>query len=346
MNIKDILQQGVENKDFPGGQFCYIKNDQILCDTVGFKQIEPVIIQNTGDEIYDVASLSKVLSTTILAHKLIEDGVWTLDTLLKDILKRFNHDGITIKDLLIHSSGLKADVQRANKLTSRKELIEKLYQESPYYDKGSMVVYSDIGYLLLGLAIEQTLEMPLDEAAYKYIFMPLGMHDTSYHPDKTRTAPTEFRDDTVYKGLLNGVVHDEKSFAMNGIAGHAGLFSTAKDIAIFIKAILDDKFVLKRETVLKMSILEIEQKDQYGNLKARSLGYEKPSQDYVLYPYQDEVIMHTGFTGCNMMINLKRKTGFVLLTNAVHPKRELNHIFAYRNQIYQEIIKEWEKKNA
>lgn len=346
MNIKDILQQGVENKDFPGGQFCYIKNDQILCDTVGFKQIEPVIIQNTGDEIYDVASLSKVLSTTILAHKLIEDGVWTLDTLLKDILKRFNHDGITIKDLLIHSSGLKADIQRANKLTSRKELIEKLYQESPYYDKGSMVVYSDIGYLLLGLAIEQTLEMPLDEAAYKCIFMPLGMHDTSYHPDKTRTAPTEFRDDTVYKGLLNGVVHDEKSFAMNGIAGHAGLFSTAKDIAIFIKAILDDTFVLKRATVLKMSMLEIEQKDQYGNLKARSLGYEKPSQDHVLYPYQDEVIMHTGFTGCNMMINLKRKTGFVLLTNAVHPKRDMNHIFAYRNQIYQEIIKEWEKKNA
>ncbi len=346
MNIKDILQQGVENKNFPGGQFCYIKDDQILCDTVGFKQIEPDLITNTGDEIYDVASLSKVISTTILAHKLIEDGVWTLDTLLKDILKRFSHDGITIKDLLIHSSGLKADVQRANKLTSRKELIDKLYQESPYYEKGSMVVYSDIGYLLLGLAIEQTLEMPLDEAAYKYIFMPLGMHDTSYHTDKTRTAPTEFRDDTVFKGLLSGLVHDEKSFAMKGIAGHAGLFSTAKDICIFIKAILDDAFVLKRETVLKMSSVEIERKDQYGNLKARSLGYEKPSQDHVLYPYQDEVIMHTGFTGCNMMINLKRKTGFVLLTNAVHPKRELNHIFSYRNQIYEEIIKEWEKKNA
>jgi CubicO group peptidase (beta-lactamase class C family) len=346
MNIKDILQQGVENKDFPGGQFCYIKDDQILCDTVGFKQIEPDLITNTGDEIYDVASLSKVISTTILAHKLIEDGVWTLDTLLKDILKRFNHHGITIKDLLIHSSGLKADVQRANKLNSKTELIDKLYQEKPYYDKGSMIVYSDIGYLLLGLAIEQTLEMPLDEAAYKYIFMPLGMQDTGYHPDIKRTAPTEFRKDEVYQGLLCGLVHDEKSFAMKGIAGHAGLFSTAKDIAIFIKAILDDTFVLKRETVLKMSTLEIEQNDQYGNLKARSLGYEKPSQDHVLYPYQDEVIMHTGFTGCNMMINLKRKTGFVLLTNAVHPKRELNHIFSYRNQIDQEIIKEWEKKNA
>ncbi|PKK87734.1 MAG: hypothetical protein CVV63_00105 [Tenericutes bacterium HGW-Tenericutes-8] len=346
MNIKDILQQGVENKDFPGGQFCYIKDDQILCDTVGFKQLEPIKIPNTGNEIYDVASLSKVLSTTILAHKLLEDGIWTLETKLSDVLNRFEHASITIKDLLIHSSGLKADIVRANKLSSKKALIDKLYAERPYYEKGSMIVYSDVGYLLLGLAIEQTLEMPLDEAAYQHIFLPLGMEDTSYHPDQTRTAPTEFRFDEVHQGLLNGMVHDEKSYAMKGIAGHAGLFSTAKDISIFIQAILDDRFVLKRETVLKMFHVEIEENDQFGNPKARSLGYEKPSKDHILYPYQDEIIMHTGFTGCHMMINLKRNTGFVLLTNAVHPKRELNHIFSYRNQIYQEITKEWEKKNA
>lgn len=346
MNIKDILQQGVENKDFPGGQFCFIKDGQILCDTVGFKQLEPIKIPNTGNEIYDVASLSKVLSTTILAHKLLEDGLWTLETKLKDVLSRFEHESITIKDLLIHSSGLKADIARANKLASKKQLIDKLYTESPYYEKGSMIVYSDIGFLLLGLAIEQTLEMPLDEAAYKYIFLPLGMNDTSYHPDTTRTAPTEFRSDEVFHGLLNGIVHDEKSYAMNGIAGHAGLFSTAKDISIFIKAILDNRFVLKRETILKMFEVEIEANDQFGKSKARALGYEKPSKDHVLYRYQDEVIIHTGFTGCNMIINLNRQTGFVLLTNAVHPRRELNHIFSYRNQIYEEIIKEWEKKNA
>lgn len=341
--IKTLLEKGVKEQHFPGGQFCVIRNGQIECDYVGYRSLYPKRLLNQGSEVYDIASLSKVISTNTLIFKLIETGRLSLETPVQSILKTFKFSEITIYDLLTHTSGLPADIRRANTLRHKEDVLEKVFQSDVLYPRGTQVVYSDIGFILLGLIIETLYDKPLDEVARKEIFDPLYMLDTSYRPDPSRCAPTELREDTVFNGYLQGQVHDEKSFAMNGLAGHAGLFSTAKDVAKFILAMFNQTHVLSNPTIERLNQTQVELTDLSNNPKARALGFEKPNQNHVLYPFKDELIMHTGFTGCNLMINLKRQEGFVLLTNAVHPKRDNNHIFGYRDEIYRLFIEQWEE---
>lgn len=323
--IKTLLEDGVKEKAYPGGQFCLVTKTEIKCEYFGYKSYEP-LTKCDGSEVYDVASLTKVISTTTLIMKLIEDGLLSLETKASSILPRLRHDDISIYDLLIHSSGLPSDIPRSNQIKSKEELLDLLYAFDPIYEKYEKVVYSDAGYILLGLIVEKLYGMPIDEAAEKVIFNKLEMTDSNYKPDISRAAPTEKREDRIYEGLLTGKVHDEKSFIMGGLAGHAGLFSTAKDIAKFIQSILNKDFVLENKTLDEIFKSRIIKEGRWG-LANRSLGWDKPTDDY------DKVIMHTGFTGCNMWIDLNIDKGFVLLTNGVHPKRENNNVFPYRNQI-------------
>lgn len=323
--IKSLLLAGVLEKAFPGGQFCVVTKDEIKCEYFGYKSFVPLVKAN-GTEVYDVASLTKVISTTTLILHVIEKGKLSLTTKVKEILPRFKHQDITIYDLLIHSSGLPADFPKSNKLKNKEELLNKLYEFDCSYQKGEKVVYSDIGFILLGLIVEEIYKKPIDVIAKEVIFDKLKMSDSTYKPDITKAAPTEKREDDVYNGFLIGKVHDEKAFAMDGLAGHAGLFSTARDIGKFIQSILKEEFVLEDKTVKEMFTSRIIKEGRWG-LTNRSLGWEKPVND------QNKVIMHTGFTGCNMWIDLNINTGFVLLTNGVHPKRENNNVFPYRKQI-------------
>ena len=341
-DIKKILEKGVKTH-FPGGQFCVIQNGTINCDYVGYKALYPDPLLNEGQEIYDVASLTKVISTNTLIFRLIESGQLSRETKIKTILERYPFEETTIHDLLTHSSGLPADIRRANTLKNKEEVLDKVFQSELIYQKGTHVVYSDIGFILLGLIIETIYQKPLDVVAQEVIFGPLNMHQTSYRPNPDDCAPTEYRDDTVFKGYLQGKVHDEKSFAMGGLAGHAGLFSTAYDLSKFILAMFKGQHVLSNTTITSLNETQMDSTDLFDNPKSRAMGFEKPSSNHVLKDYKNEIIMHTGFTGCNIMINLKRQIGFVLLTNAVHPNRELNHIFGYRDTIYRLFIKQWEE---
>lgn len=339
--IKEILDRGVSNNAFPGGQYGIYCDGKITVGHFGYKEIIDQKILTNGDEVYDIASLSKVISTTIIIFKLIEQEKLRLDSKIDDFLEVAFHD-ITVYDLLTHTSGLDADIKRANDLMSKEELLHKIYQSVPHEEKAKKIIYSDIGFIILGLLIEKITDKPLDVVADELIFKPLGMTNTSYHPSVGKAVPTEVRKSAIYSGLLRGKVHDEKSFIMNGISGHAGVFSTAYDISLFMKALVEGHFVLKQETVDLMSKSQFQMKNQFGILKNRALGYEKPTNESILIDYQDEIITHTGFTGCHVIINQKKKFGFVLLTNAVHPKRELNQIFSYRDEIAKVILNEWE----
>jgi CubicO group peptidase (beta-lactamase class C family) len=340
--IKEILLRGVLNKAFPGGQYGILENGVITTGHFGYKEILDEQIETTGSEVYDIASLSKVVSTTILIFKLIETGKLKLDTQIHDYLP-VAFKGITVYDLLTHTSGLDADIKKANLLESREELLEKLFQSQPDQSKKGTIVYSDIGFMLLGLLIEKISGKTLDVYAKEVIFNPLNMRNTSYHPNIHDAAPTEYRTSPVFTGLLRGKVHDEKSFALNGVSGHAGVFSTAYDLSLFMKALVEDRFVLNKETVELMSLSQIEGLNQFGVLKHRALGYEKPTKESVFKAYRMAMITHTGFTGCHLIINKEKKFGFVLLTNAVHPKRENNQIFSYRDEISNVILEKWEE---
>ncbi len=333
-DIKTYLKKGIDDDRFPGAHYAYVTKELLKTDFVGYKQIYPAKEVLSGDEIYDVASLTKVISTTTLILKLVELKKITLDTKICDLLKRYKHPNTTIKDLLTHQSGLPADVIRVRTIKDATSLMDSIYSMDLIYEPHSKVVYSDVGFILLGKIIEMLYEMPIDQAAHQYIFLPLGMLDTSYKPDLDRVAPTEDHNDGFSIGLLKGQVHDEKSYLLNGLAGHAGLFSTVYDIGLFIQSILKGQFVLN-QTLTDLLFEGVITDDSLGNKVTRTLGYLKPYPDSFAGKDVnfDETIGHTGFTGCHMFIDKKAGIGFVLLSNAVHPRRNLNRLIGLRHEL-------------
>lgn len=340
--ISNLLKHGVNEHHFPGASYTIVYADgTTYSDFVGYKQILPCKILNQGNEIYDCASLTKVISTTTMIMKLIEEDKLSLTTKVHNILPIFKHENITVYDLLTHSSGLPADIRRARLLRNKEDVLNRIFEFDLIYKTGEKIIYSDVGYIILGLMIEKITFKELNEYAEEVIFNPLKMNDTSFTPNKERCAPTEHRVDDVFQGLLKGIVHDEKSFAMNGLSGHAGMFSTSEDISKFILSFLrNDELILKKETVDSLFLEREKYITESGNTVIRSLGWDKPTKgstsgDNTTFK---NTILHTGFTGCNMWIDKKQGIGFVLLSNAVHPEREKNGIRKYRNRIGNIII--------
>lgn len=334
--IDDILLKAIEEGSLPGASYAIVNESGFIdSNTLGFFRLYPEKEKNRKDVIYDVASLTKVISTTTMIMKLIEENKLSLQTRVMDVLERFKHEEITVYHLLTHTSGLPADIRRAHTLKSRDEVLDKAYEAQLINAVGSSIVYSDIGFILLGQMIEKMTRKRLSDYAHEVIFKPLGMIDTSYHPDPNRCAPTELRSDLVYQGYLQGLVHDEKSFAMGGEAGHAGLFTTTHDVGLFMKAILNNTFVLKKETLDELfKVREIRTLDD-GSKLARALGWDKPTgrSSAGAHVEFDQTIIHTGFTGCNMFIDRIHRIGFVMLSNDVHPTRETKGILKLRHEI-------------
>ncbi len=345
--VSDLLRKGVVSGDFPGAAYAIIyQNGVVDIDFVGYRQLEPERVENDGSEIYDCASLTKVVSTTTMIFHLIESGELSLTTKVSDVLTTFPYSDIQVQDLLTHSSGLPADIRRASTLQNKEEVMQKCFSSPRIYEKGTKVVYSDIGYLLLGWMIEVITNQSLADYAKEVVFDPLGMSHTGYHPNPSRCAPTEFRNDAVYQGLLKGKVHDEKAFACEGEAGHAGMFSTVGDLAKFIYSLLtNDGVILQSSTVNELFPARIIDHSNETQL-IRSYGWEKPTKGGTSGQYTsfEDTILHTGFTGCNIWIDRSKGIGFVMLSNAVHPKRENNNIRGYRSQIADLILSDRGKK--
>lgn len=340
--LREFLQEQVAANSFPGAGYALVNESGIIFeDFVGFKATYPEKLVNEGNEIYDIASLTKVVSTTSLIMKLIEDKKLKLNDYVYRYLPRFLHKEITIYHLLTHTSGLPADIPRANTLQSADQVKNIIYTMALIHLVGEKIVYSDIGFIMLGWVIEEVTHRKLDQYAKETLFDPLGMFDTGYHPDPRRCAPTEYRDDSVYRGVLQGMVHDEKAFALGGVSGHAGLFSTPHDLCLFMIAFLrQNPLLFEPETIDALFLAREERIDPTGSKNIRALGWAKPTKGGTAGDHYDfeNTILHTGFTGCNLFIDRKRSIGFVLLGNGVHPKREKNGIPAIRNQIGNMIL--------
>ena len=261
---------------------------------------------------------------------------------MKTYLKEFKYSDITIFDLLTHTSGLNADLGD-KKIIPKAELIKQVFLQEKIFQTGSKVLYSDIGYILLGLIIEKIYNKPLDIVAKKEIFEPLNMLDTTYNPvDKLRCVPTEV---TAERGIVLGIVHDEKACSLNGVAGHAGVFTTVSDLMNFVKMILNkgvfnNKRILAEESInLLLSPLVKDDKNRVrsfswfvGENKLVNLGNSK-------------TISFSGFTGPSISIDLENNIGIILLTNRVHPTRENEDFIKERANISKEIYKILNIKN-
>jgi CubicO group peptidase (beta-lactamase class C family) len=294
----------------------------------GFTDYRPGAAQTDSRTIYDVASLTKVVVTTTAAMMLEEQGRLRLDDLVATHLPQFA-DGeaakasITIRMLLTHRAGLEAYAPLHRELRGREQYLRAITERPLKAVPGTETIYSDWDMFLLQLVIERITGQPLDVFASERIFQPLGLRETMFRPDTTnaalrqRIAPTAV--DTLRGGLLWGVVHDPNAWAMGGVSGHAGLFSSARDLAAFAQMLLnggtyDGVRLLRPATISRWTA------PQTGG-SSRALGWDTPATESSAGDYfSPRSFGHTGFTGPMMWIDPERGLFVVLTTNRVNSR--------------------------
>jgi CubicO group peptidase (beta-lactamase class C family) len=298
------------------------------------------------DTIFDMASISK-LFTSIVTLQLLERHLIDLTTPVAHYLPEFGVNGkdtITVKQLLTHTSGLKPDPVPSlwagyPDIPSRRAAI---MTETPVNPPGTAYVYSDINMIVLQLLVERLTGKGLDELVRRGITDPLGMVDTGYNPPASklnRIAATEFEANPP-RGMVRGSVHDENAWALGGVAGHAGIFSTARDLAILAQAILNGGSyaghrILRPETVDAMLTNE----NQAFPGHDHGLGFELNQRFYMGGLSSPRTAGHTGFTGTTLVIDPLSRSIAILLTNRVHPSRNWGSINLAREAVATGLAK-------
>ena len=310
-------------KRLPGGVLWLERQDVSFHRAYGMASTRPVSTVAQGDTIYDAASLTKVVATTPAVLLLHERGKLNVQDPVRVHLPEFTGQGreaITIRQLLTHTSGLRPDIS-VNGWSGHQECIAKCMAELPRAAPDERFIYSDINFQLLDEVVRRVSKKRLDVFCAEEIFGPLKMHDTGYNPPaakRTRIAPTTVTDG---KALL-GVVHDPRARKTSGVAGHAGLFTTAPDLARYARMLLqagelDGVRLFKPETVQLMTSVQTP-----SSLPARrglgwdiDTGYSSPRG----HKFPLGSFGHTGFTGPSLWIDPYSKTFVVFLCNRVHP---------------------------
>jgi uncharacterized protein YbbC (DUF1343 family)/CubicO group peptidase (beta-lactamase class C family) len=274
----------------------------------------------TADTIFDIASLTKVVATTTAIMQLIEQGKLGLDDPVANYWRDFGKNGkssITVRQLLTHYSGLRADLDLKTNWSGYKKALSLIASEKPISPPGTGYLYSDINFEILGELVRRVSAEPLDAYCARHIFQPSRMKDTGFTPsDMERVAPTEY----ISGKLRHGEVHDPTAYRMGGIAGHAGLFSTADDLAIFARFLLNGESraaILSRATVEKMSLPQ----SPFKGEKLRGLGWDVApplalNRD-ALPPVGS--YGHTGYTGTMLWIDPVSQLYVIVLTNRLYP---------------------------
>jgi beta-glucosidase-like glycosyl hydrolase/CubicO group peptidase (beta-lactamase class C family) len=295
------------------------------------------------DTLYDLASLTKVLATTAVAMILVDKGELDLDRPVSAYLPLFRggaRDGVTVRQLLSHSSGLDWWAPLYETLRGSRAYVEAIERMELVYKPGSRSLYSDLGVILLGEILERVTGETLDRFVQRKVFDPVGMSETGYLPEKQlwpRIAPTE---EDAWRGrLLRGEVHDENAYAMGGVAPHAGLFGTAVDVARFAQMMLnggvyDHKRIVRQATVQEFTRLA----GVPGS--TRALGWDTPSarSSSAGELFSRSSYGHTGFTGTSLWIDPERELFLVILTNRVHPTRASHGIADARAAIANAVV--------
>lgn len=279
------------------------------------------------DTIVDLASLTKVFTATAVMQQ-VEAGRVDLDAPVARYIPEFAQHGkgdIVVRQLLTHTSGLPAWLALYQNWDTPEERTEAVYAAEPEAPPGSEYIYSDLGYITLGKLVEEVTGKRLDEVVEGAIAAPLGMDDTMFTPPESlrpRVAATEYQPWTG-RGMVRGSVHDENAWSLGGVAGHAGLFSTARDLAVFAQTLLnggvyDGVRILEQDTVRAML------RDWNAELpgRAHGLGFDLGQRWFMDALTSPVTFGHTGFTGTSLVVDPLSGSFAVLLSNRVHPTRD------------------------
>jgi uncharacterized protein YbbC (DUF1343 family)/CubicO group peptidase (beta-lactamase class C family) len=293
----------------------------------------------TVDTIFDLASLTKCVATATSVMKLIEDGRVRLNDPVSAYLPDFAQNGkadITVRELLTHYSGLPPDLDLKAPWQGRESAYHMAMQVKPQYPPGSRFLYSDINFETLGFIVEKVTGTPLNDFASTNIYAPLGMKDTRFLPPSewtARIAPTQYDENGK---MLRGTVHDPTARRMGGVAGHAGLFSTADDLSKFAEDMLSGHKVLSATATEKMSTPQ--QPANAASLRGLGWDIDSPfaSNRGELLPVGS--FGHTGFTGTSLWIDPITNTYIILLTNAVHPNGGKGATVSLRSRVATAVV--------
>ncbi len=325
--IDEIVEEGLGDKKMPGAVVLVgFKGQVIYRKAFGQRQLEPTPEPMTLDTVFDLASLTKPIATATSIMQLVEAGKIGLDDPVAKHLPAFASHGkeaITVRHLLTHQGGLIADNSMTDFADGRVKSMENLLNLQPLAAPTERFIYSDVGFMVLGELVATVSGQSLNEYTRTHLFEPLGMHETMYRPTTippVRFAPTEQRDGH----WMRGEVHDPRAFALDGVAGHAGLFSTADDLARYAQAMLSggllgEARILQPETV---QLMTSSQPIPGGGV--RGLGWDKrtgysSNRGDLMSP---SACGHGGFTGTALWFDPQQKLFVIFLSNRVHPQGE------------------------
>ncbi len=320
----ELLKASMERHDFPGAAYAIGCKDKLLAKGYfGKRQEQPEVLALQEDTLFDMASLSKILGTTMVALRFIEQGKLGLyDEVGMFFDNAYDKAGITIKQLMTHCAGLHPALHLWE-LTETPDQVADAILKSPFeYQTGSKVAYSCMGFILLAKILEKIGGAPLDVLAQQEVFGPLGMKTACYNPKTENVVTTELS--KWHGGWVKGHVHDENAWYQGGVSGNAGVFASIDDM-VRIATMLACDGKIDGETYLSKRMLDLATKNYTPGMgEARGLGFQLKDNCYSAGGdiISDGSFGHTGFTGTAMYIDKETGLYIVLLTNAVHYGRE------------------------
>jgi beta-N-acetylhexosaminidase len=329
LEIDMIMQKAIDDSVFPGGVVGVMKNG-VMAWSEGYGYHDYTKTRATeANDIYDVASLTKPVVTTTAIMKLYSEGrLDVTDPVHKYIDEYSNGEkrDITIEHLLLHTSGLPAFREYVNELKTRDEIVNAVRNEPLIHAPGEEYVYSDLGFILLGEIVEEISGVRIDSYIRSQLFYPMGMSSSHFNPKRVgrwisnRIPPTEV--DTTYRHMtVRAEAHDERAWYMDGVAGHAGLFSSARDLGIYAYMLLNGGHYGGRD-YLTPETVELFTSRQ-SPINQRGYGFDRKSDGFSTAGELTgpETFGHTGFTGTSLWIDPDQEIAIILLTNRAYPHR-------------------------
>ena len=341
-SLRAILRAGVKDSAFPGAiALVGTKDGASVTIAAGQLDWSPSPVPDSST-LWDMASLTKVIGLTSAMMLMVESRQVDLDAPVRRYIPEFQgrgKDDVTIRHLLTHSSGLPAWRPLYKEAEGPSEALALAIATPLDTTPGVRMVYSDLGVIILGDVVQRISGQHLDTFLHDRVFEPLGMRETMYRPDSAlrgRIAPTEV--DPWRQRHLRGEVHDENAYALGGVSGHAGLFSSGRDLVRLARmylqeGVLDGRRFVSSQTIARFTTV------QDSALSHRALGWETPNGSNSAGRLMSKrAFGHTGFTGTSFWVDQERGVFVILLTNRVNPTREHRGITAVRTAVADAVM--------
>lgn len=335
------------DRAFPGASIAITYQGKLVAlKALGHFTYEPGSPEVTSQSIFDLASVSKVIATTTMAMVLYERGFLDLEAVVVGVVPEFSSDDlrraeITFRMLLAHSSGLPAHEKFYRRVSTKQELLRAAFETPLVSDPGTKAEYSDIGFIVLGVALERLADTPLDKFCQTE-FAKLGMSMTGFNPPnslRSSIVPTA-NDVTFRKRIIQGEVYDENASVLGGVASHAGLFAPAQDVAAFAHVLLQGGPPLVRRDTLAL----FTKRQTLPAGTSRALGWDTPSAPSQSGQYfSPSSFGHLGYTGTSLWIDPERQLSIILLTNRTWPDSSNKAITQIRPKFHDAVVEALER---